>query len=111
MVEESVEFAFDDLKARQWIEAKLRATETVKATQKALQDCSSEIEPGYKSQIEGALAIVESLLEHGDAGEQAGDTNRLKAALAALDEITKPLAETLMDRAMEAVLRKRGLIS
>jgi len=111
MVEESVEFAFDDLKARQWIEARLRATETVKATQKALQECSGEIEPGYKSQIEAALATVDSLLQHGDAGEQAGDTNRLKAALGALDEITKPLAETLMDRAMEAVLRKRGLIS
>ena len=29
MVEESVEFAFDDLKARQWIEAKIRAAETI----------------------------------------------------------------------------------
>ena len=31
-------------------------------------------------------------------------------AIAALDEITKPLAELLMDRAMEALLRKRGLL-
>jgi hypothetical protein len=35
---------------------------------------------------------------------------RLQNAIAALDEITKPLAELLMDRAMEALLRKRGLL-
>jgi hypothetical protein len=29
----------------------------------------------------------------------------------ALDEATKPLAEWMMDRAMEAMLRKRGLIA
>jgi hypothetical protein len=34
----------------------------------------------------------------------------LQAALAGLDETTRPLAELLMDRAMAAVLRKRGLI-
>jgi hypothetical protein len=34
----------------------------------------------------------------------------LQAALAALDETTRPLAELLMDRAMETMLRKRGLI-
>jgi len=27
-----------------------------------------------------------------------------------LDEVTKPLADFLMDQAMEAMLRKRGLI-
>ena len=34
----------------------------------------------------------------------------LQAACAALDEVTKPLAELLMDKAMEAMLRKKGLI-
>jgi molecular chaperone DnaK len=110
MVEESVEFAFDDLKARQWIEAELRAVETVKATRKALQECANEIEPDYKGRIEAALGEVESLLAAQKKGEP-GDANRLKAKISMLDEATKPLAEMLMDRAMEAVLRKRGLIS
>jgi len=30
--------------------------------------------------------------------------------MAALDEITKPLADSLMDKAMEAMLRRRGVI-
>jgi hypothetical protein len=40
----------------------------------------------------------------------AGDLKKLQSAVAGLDETTKPLAELLMDKAMEAVLRKRGLI-
>jgi hypothetical protein len=30
--------------------------------------------------------------------------------MAALDEASKPLAELLMDKAMDALLRKRGII-
>src|SRR4051794_16948466 len=44
MVEESVEHAFDDMKARQWIEAKLRAVETTKAARTALAQCANEID-------------------------------------------------------------------
>jgi hypothetical protein len=40
----------------------------------------------------------------------SGDLKKLQSAISALDEITRPLAEFLMDRAMEAMLRKRGLI-
>ena len=110
MVEESVEHAFSDMHARQWIEAKLRAIETAKATRKALQECGAEIEPDYRQQIEAALGEVEAVLASENPETQAGDAARLKKAISALDEITKPLAEVLMDRAMESVLRKRGLI-
>ena len=110
MVEESVEHAFHDMKARQWIETKLRAIETAKATRKALQDCGAEIEPDYKAQIESALRDLEATVASEEPATESSDISRLKSALAALDEITKPLAEVLMDRAMEAALRKRGLI-
>jgi hypothetical protein len=35
---------------------------------------------------------------------------QLQSAVAALDEVTKPLADFLMDKAMEAMLKKRGII-
>ena len=35
---------------------------------------------------------------------------QLQADCAALDEVTKPLAELLMDKVTEAMLRKRGLV-
>jgi hypothetical protein len=40
----------------------------------------------------------------------SGDLKKLQTTITALDDITKPLADLLMDKAMEAMLRKRGLI-
>ena len=42
---------------------------------------------------------------------RGGDPKKLKEATAKLDEVTKPLADHAMDKAMEAMLKKRGLIS
>ncbi|MGA2683752.1 MAG: Hsp70 family protein [Verrucomicrobiota bacterium] len=110
MVEESVAYAFEDLAARRWIEAKLRAQATLAATHKALTDSADDVEPDYRARIEAAARDVTSALatERPEAG--TGDLKPLLAALAALDETTRPLADLLMDRAMAAMLRKRGLI-
>lgn len=110
MVEESVENAFDDLKARQWIEAKLRAGETLTATRKGLADCAAEITADYRVKVDAAMADVEAVLSAENPKTKVGDPAKLKAANAALDDATKPLAEILMDKAMEAMLRKRGMI-
>jgi molecular chaperone DnaK len=110
MVEESVQHAFEDLRARQWIEAKLRAAETLAAARKGLADCAGEIESACQEQIESAMRAVEEVLAGENLASQMGDANRLKAAMAALDEASKPLAELLMDKAMDALLRKRGII-
>ena len=109
MVEESVEHAFDDLAARRWIEAKLKATETLTATRKAIADFGAEIEGDYREKIEAAARAVELALTS-EKPDSSGDLKRLQASVTALDETTKPLADLLMDKAMEAMLRKRGLI-
>ena len=109
MVEESVEHAFEDLAARRWIEAKLKAQETVKATKHGLAQCGEEIEPTQKAEIEAAIQRIEAVLATQN-GTGAGDLNQLKTAHAELDAATKPLADLMMDKAMEAMLRKRGLI-
>ena len=110
MVEESVEHAFDDWRARQWIEAKLRATETVKATRSGLVECAPELDENYRKQVEAGVAAVESLLASEDPQTKVGDPMKLKAAAAVLDEITKPLAEIMMDKVMEGLLRKKGVL-
>ena len=109
MVEESVEHAFDDLAARRWIEAKLKARETLVATKNALASCADEIEKAYAEKISAAAREVERALATESSGG-AGDLNQLKSSVLALDEITRPLADLLMDKAMEAMLRKRGLL-
>ena len=111
MVEDSVEHAFEDLVARRWIEARLKADELLAATRKGLADCRPELETVYVLQLEAALCEVHSALATEEAASKPGDLKRLQAACAALDETTKPLAELLLDKAMEAMLRKRGLIS
>jgi molecular chaperone DnaK len=105
MVEESVEHAFEDLEARRWIEAKLRASETIAATRKGLTDFGAELPDQERATIEQALQNVEQLI-----AADTGNAQTLKAAHAVLDEATKPLAQLMMDKAMEAMLRKRGLL-
>jgi molecular chaperone DnaK len=110
MVEESVEHAFDDLAARRWIEAKLKANETLAATKNALASCAGEIEKDYREKILFSAGEVEKILAAENSETGSGDLKKLQSAIFALDEITKPLADLLMDKAMEAMLRKRGLI-
>ena len=110
MVEESVEHAFEDLRARQWIEAKLRAQQTVAAARKGLVECASEIDDALKARIENALSAVGDLMAGENPATGSGDVAKLKAALETLDGVTEPLADLLMDKAMDALLRKRGLM-
>ena len=110
MVEESVAHAFEDLAARRWIEAKLKAEETLTATKNALAACANDIEPDYRRQIEAAAAEVEKILAIEDSQAGAAELKQLQTAAAALDQITKPLADFLMDKAMESLLKKRGVI-
>jgi molecular chaperone DnaK len=111
MVEESVEHAFEDLAARRWIEAKLKAGELISATRKGLADCAGEVDESYRAQVEAVLKKVESALASENSETKIGDVKQLQAACAELDEVTKPLADLLMDKATDALLRKRGLLS
>lgn len=110
MVEDSVEHAFEDLNARQWIESALRAREAVKATAKGIELFENELDPSYLSQIQTLMTEIGTLLKQGDANESGGNVTALKSSLKTLDELTLPLAELMMDRVNEAMLRKRGLI-
>ncbi len=106
MVEESVEHAFEDMDARRWVEAALKAGEAVKAARDGLEAFRGELD---NSQIiDEAIAAVEGLLQSADNDQ--GDLTALKAAVARLDQVTLPLADLMMDRAMEAMLRKQGVL-
>ena len=110
MVEESVEHAFEDLAARRWIEAKLKAQEVLTAAQAGLAECAGELEPAYRAQVETAVVELTAALATEQPATKTGDLARLKSAHAALDTATQPLADVLMDKAMEAMLRQRGAI-
>ncbi len=111
MVEESVEHAFSDLRARQWVEAKMRAQETLDATEKGLEQCPDEIDAAQRQEIDRLTREVRELLSREDPVTGAGDVDRLKEVVSRLDEVTRPLADAMMDKAMERMLREQGMIS
>jgi molecular chaperone DnaK len=110
MVEESVEHAFEDLAARRWIEAKLKAQEILTAAQSGLAECGAELDPAARAQVETAITEAQAALATESPATQTGDLARLKSAHTALDTATQPLADLLMDKTMEAMLRARGAI-
>jgi molecular chaperone DnaK len=110
MVEESVEHAFDDLAARRWVEGKLKAQELLRATRKGLAECEGGLSGEQSTKLREAMAAIESCLAGERAETATGDVTALKAACDALDQASHPLAELLMDRAMEALLRQRGML-
>ena len=103
MVAESVEYAFDDMAQRQWIETKKKSGDMLGATRKALAQVGQLIVPEEVKEIETLMLNVEKALE-------SENVNELKAANAALDKGTVALADLLMDLAMEAQLRKKGML-
>jgi molecular chaperone DnaK len=103
MVAESVEHAFDDIAQRQWIETKRKSGDMLGATRKALAQVGALIVPAEVKEIEALMHAVEGALEK-------ENLNELKAANAALDQGTVALADLVMDLAMEAQLRKKGLL-
>ena len=106
MVEESVEHAFEDMDARRWVEAALKAGEAVKAARDGLEAFRDEVDNAQI--IDEAITAVEGLLQSADNDQ--GNLTALKAAVARLDQVTLPLADLMMDRAMEAMLRKQGVL-
>jgi molecular chaperone DnaK len=110
MVEESVEHAFEDLAARRWIEAKLRAEETVAATRKGLDAHGEDLPEEQQTAIENALQEIQDALEKGAITPEKADVKRLKELHAKLDLATMPLADLMMEKATDAMLRKRGVL-
>ena len=109
MIEESVEHAFDDIEERRWIEAKLRAEQTTEATGKGLEAYGGELPEEQRAGIETALADVMALLAEKEKGGTVTAAS-LKDSNARLDSATQPLAELMMDRVMEQMLEKRGVL-
>ncbi|MBM3823405.1 MAG: molecular chaperone DnaK [Verrucomicrobia bacterium] len=107
MVEESVEHAWEDLRLRRWVEAKLKAEQVAEATRSAMVEFGGYLEEGALARVQAALARVEALLR---AEESGGEAEPLRQATVELDEATRPLADLMMDQAMEALLKRRGVL-
>ena len=93
MLAGSLEHAFEDMDARIFTEARLKAEEMLPAVEAALAQLGSELPEAEIAEIHKQTAEVTAALA-------SKETSRLKQALAALDQATQTLATRLMERAM-----------
>ena len=93
MLAGSLEHAFEDMDARIFTEARLKAEEMLPAVEAALSQLGSELPEAEIAEIRKQSTEVTAALA-------TKETGRLKQALAALDQATQTLATRLMERAM-----------
>jgi molecular chaperone DnaK len=98
MVGESVDHAFEDMAARIFTEARLKADELLPAVDAAL--ASELVEDHERAEIETAAAAVRAAIEKGAA-------NPLKQAVQQLDRATEAVAARLVEKAMDEALDRR----
>lgn len=98
MVGESIEHAFEDMAARVFTEAKMKADELLPAVDTAL--ATGMIEAAERAEIEAAATAVREAIALGAA-------NPLKQAVQRLDRATEVLAARLVERAMEDALMRK----
>jgi molecular chaperone DnaK len=101
MLEDALENAFDDMNARVFTEAKLKAQEMLPSVSKALAVAGDRLDDFERSRIEACVDEVKKSLEV-EAAQQ------LKRAVANLDEATQTLAALVMEIAMQAAGPRRG---
>jgi molecular chaperone DnaK len=95
MLEDSLEHAFEDMNARIYTEAKLKAQEMLPSVDKAVALVGAKLSAVDLQAIRDAIAAVESAMQS-DAAQP------LKKAVAALDDATQVLATLLVESAMNA---------
>lgn len=93
MLAGSLEHAFEDMDARIFTEARLKAEEMLPAVEAALAQLGSELPSDEITEIQKQNAEVTAALA-------TKETSRLKQALSALDQATQTLATRLIERAM-----------
>jgi molecular chaperone DnaK len=93
MLAGSLEHAFEDMDARIFTEARLKAEEMLPAVEMALEQLADEMSSEEVAAIRYQSNEVSLALE-------SKETNRLKKGLIKLDEVTQNLATRLMEKAL-----------
>jgi len=108
MLLESFEHAEDDVEARLLIEARNEAESVVRATEKSLRNPDlqaardTDLAPGEIEAIESALADLRDALD-------TGDRAALELKIRVLNDVTRHLAEVLMNRSVRSALSGRSI--
>jgi molecular chaperone DnaK len=103
MVGESMEHAFEDLHARQLVQARISGEKVAQATRRALQLLGERLPASDKLAVDEALQALLQAMEKTDPG-------LIKKTVKELDEASRGLADLLVETAQEEILRSKGLL-
>jgi len=102
MIRESFQFAAEDLKARQLIDARTEADAILTATQKGMRQGAQLIDDQETATIQASLAALEQ-------AKMQDDHKAIRARIADVEKATHHLAEVLMDHSLKEALQNRKL--
>jgi len=102
MLEESIDFAEEDVRQRQVREARVEAETILNATRASLAGNRGMLAPGEQARIAAAVALVETV-------RNAEDYVAIRDAVEALGRETEPFARRIMDRSLTEALARRRL--
>ncbi len=102
MLEESIDYAEEDVRQRQLREARVEADVILAATRQSVRAHETLLEPGERAAIDAAVAELEAA----HAGE---DYVRIRDAVDALSRTTEPFARRIMDSSLQEALAQRRL--
>ncbi len=102
MLVDSFKHAKSDLEQRALIEAKNEANEILHAAERALQRGRSLIDADEGARIEAALGELKAAMD-------GTDRPRIKQKKEQLDQVTRHLAEVLMESTIQEALRERNV--
>ncbi len=101
MLMDSIEFAETDINQRLYIEACNEANIVLRATAKSLQSESAlSLSEDVQAAINAAVLTVKNAI-------QSNDHRQVRDSLKTLNDLTHPLAEIMMDKAVQTVLKDK----
>jgi molecular chaperone DnaK len=102
MIEESVQYARKDVETRMLIEARMEATTLMRHVERALNQGRHIIDEIEKTRIQNAVTVLKKAMD--------GEDHRLiRQKMEALDQVTRHLAETLMNSTLQETLEGKSL--
>jgi Fe-S protein assembly chaperone HscA len=102
LLEESIDFAEDDVTHRLLIEARVEAETLLHVTEKQLQQYAAFLQPGEGGRIRAAVSALQEAKE----GE---DYNRTRDLIEELGNLSAPFAQRIMDTSIGEVLGGKEL--
>jgi molecular chaperone DnaK (HSP70) len=99
---DSLDHALDDLRAHRLIDLRNESETVLRATEKSIKDVGDLLPTDVRVVIEGKASALRGVLSQ-------EDPNVVSAALDALNEAGKPLAEVLLNKLADATVKGRSL--